>query len=233
MPDNTYGALTIDAQSSTPVLPVFDSGCVATGHHTNSRYKGQWALKFPNHHRVVSVELPQRDKHMQVSVASRWGGVDQDIADTLAHELQDLDAKYEGSRWLYKLQRLLETTSDYHAEYVAIVNNQSEHPSISILSQGLDLGFYGVYDTVNRSTQLAWSTDPDFVQITRAQEPTRYLFHRYPTVKDRPLFIHTENVCSKWYVWKQAFTNVDGVLKAFNVLENFLFKNPEVAEFRR
>ncbi|EMI5828552.1 TPA: hypothetical protein ACH1LG_004660 [Salmonella enterica] len=233
MPDNTYGALTIDAQSSTPVLPVFDSGCVATGHHTNSRYKGQWALKFPNHHRVVSVELPQRDKHMQVSVASRWGGVDQDIADTLAHELQDLDAKYEGSRWLYKLQRLLETTSDYHAEYVAIVNNQSEHPSFSILSQGLDLGFYGVYDTVNRSTQLAWSTDPDFVQITRAQEPTRYLFHRYPTVKDRPLFIHTENVCSKWYVWKQAFTNVDGVLKAFNVLENFLFKNPEVAEFRR
>ncbi|MGF3998918.1 hypothetical protein ACQX8C_14365, partial [Staphylococcus aureus] len=159
--------------------------------------------------------------------------VDQDIADTLAHELQDLDAKYEGSRWLYKLQRLLETTSDYHAEYVAIVNNQSEHPSFSILSQGLDLGFYGVYDTVNRSTQLAWSTDPDFVQITRAQEPTRYLFHRYPTVKDRPLFIHTENVCSKWYVWKQAFTNVDGVLKAFNVLENFLFKNPEVAEFRR
>lgn len=233
MPDNTYGALTIDAQSSTPVLPVFDSGCVATGHHTNSRYKGQWALKFPNHHRVVSVELPQRDKHMQVSVASRWGGVDQDIADTLAHELQDLDAKYEGSRWLYKLQRLLETTSDYHAEYVAIVNNQSEHPSFSILSQGLDLGFYGLYDTVNRSTQLAWSTDPDFVQITRAQEPTRYLFHRYPTVKDRPLFIHTENVCSKWYVWKQAFTNVDGVLKAFNVLENFLFKNPEVAEFRR
>lgn len=233
MPDNTYGALTIDAQSSTPVLPVFDSGCVATGHHTNSRYKGQWALKFPNHHRVVSVELPQRDKHMQVSVASRWGGVDQDIADTLAHELQDLDAKYEGSRWLYKLQRLLETTSDYHAEYVAIVNNQSEHPSFSILSQGLDLGFYGVYDTVNRSTQLAWSTDPDFVQITRAQEPTRYLFHRYPTVKDRPLFIHKENVCSKWYVWKQAFTNVDGVLKAFNVLENFLFKNPEVAEFRR
>lgn len=233
MPDNTYGALTIDAQSSTPVLPVFDSGCVATGHHTNSRYKGQWALKFPNHHRVVSVELPQRDKHMQVSVASRWGGVDQDIADTLAHELQDLDAKYEGSRWLYKLQRLLETTSDYHAEYVAIVNNQSEHPSFSILSQGLDLGFYGVYDTVNRSTQLAWSTDPDFVQITRAQEPTRYLFHRYPTVKDRPLFIHTENVCSKWYVWKQAFTNVDGVLKSFNVLENFLFKNPEVAEFRR
>lgn len=233
MPDNTYGALTIDAQSSTPVLPVFDSGCVATGHHTNSRYKGQWALKFPNHHRVVSVELPQRDKHMQVSVASRWGGVDQDIADTLAHELQDLDAKYEGSRWLYKLQRLLETTSDYHAEYVAIVNNQSEHPSFSILSQGLDLGFYGVYDTVNRSTQLAWSTDPDFVQITRAQEPTRYLFHRYPTVKDRPLFILTENVCSKWYVWKQAFTNVDGVLKAFNVLENFLFKNPEVAEFRR
>ncbi len=233
MPDNTNGALTIDAQSSTPVLPVFDSGCVATGHHTNSRYKGQWALKFPNHHRVVSVELPQRDKHMQVSVASRWGGVDQDIADTLAHELQDLDAKYEGSRWLYKLQRLLETTSDYHAEYVAIVNNQSEHPSFSILSQGLDLGFYGVYDTVNRSTQLAWSTDPDFVQITRAQEPTRYLFHRYPTVKDRPLFIHTENVCSKWYVWKQAFTNVDGVLKAFNVLENFLFKNPEVAEFRR
>ncbi|MGT3783824.1 hypothetical protein ACVTE8_14795 [Staphylococcus aureus] len=232
MPDNTYGALTIDAQSSTPVLPVFDSGCVATGHHTNSRYKGQWALKFPNHHRVVSVELPQRDKHMQVSVASRWGGVDQDIADTLAHELQDLDAKYEGSRWLYKLQRLLETTSDYHAEYVAIVNNQSEHPSFSILSQGLDLGFYGVYDTVNRSTQLAWSTDPDFVQITRAQEPTRYLFHRYPTVKDLPLFIHTENVCSKWYVWKQAFTNVDGVLKAFNVLENFLFKNPEVAEFR-
>lgn len=233
MPDNTYGALTIDAQSSTPVLPVFDSGCVATGHHTNSKYKGQWALKFPNHHRVVSVELPQRDKHMQVSVASRWGGVDQDIADTLAHELQDLDAKYEGSRWLYKLQRLLETTSDYHAEYVAIVNNQSEHPSFSILSQGLDLGFYGVYDTVNRSTRLAWSTDPDFVQITRAQEPTRYLFHRYPTVKDRPLFIHTENVCSKWYVWKQAFTNVDGVLKAFNVLENFLFKNPEVAEFRR
>lgn len=233
MPDNTYGAFTIDAQSSTPVLPVFDSGCVATGHHTNSRYKGQWALKFPNHHRVVSVELPQRDKHMQVSVASRWGGVDQDIADTLAHELQDLDAKYEGSRWLYKLQRLLETTSDYHAEYVSIVNNQSEHPSFSILSQGLDLGFYGVYDTVNRSTQLAWSTDPDFVQITRAQEPTRYLFHRYPTVKDRPLFIHTENVCSKWYVWKQAFTNVDGVLKAFNVLENFLFKNPEVAEFRR
>ncbi len=233
MPDNTYGALTIDAQSSTPVLPVFDSGCVATGHHTNSRYKGQWALKFPNHHRVVSVELPQRDKHMQVSVASRWGGVDQDIADTLAHELQDLDAKYEGSRWLYKLQRLLETTSDYHAEYVAIVNTQSEHPSFSILSQGLALGFYGVYDTVNRSPQLAWSPHPDFVQITRAQEPTRYLFHRYPTVKDRPLFIHTENVCSKWYVWKQAFTNVDGVLKAFNVLENFLFKNPEVAEFRR
>jgi hypothetical protein len=181
MPDNTYGALTIDAQSSTPVLPVFDSGCVATGHHTNSRYKGQWALKFPNHHRVVSVELPQRDKHMQVSVASRWGGVDQDIADTLAHELQDLDAKYEGSRWLYKLQRLLETTSDYHAEYVAIVNNQSEHPSFSILSQGLDLGFYGVYDTVNRSTQLAWSTDPDFVQITRAQEPTRYLRSHRPS----------------------------------------------------
>ncbi|QBX06637.1 hypothetical protein H1O16_gp224 [Burkholderia phage BcepSaruman] len=215
-----------------PVLPVLDVEHVMHGQHTNSWYKGQWSMAHVPGTAHTVVALPQRGKFMDVYTASadleRTEAIGQHIADSL----RDLDSKHAGSRWLYKLHMLMQETGA-DVPYTSIINNMSEHASFSLLSQGIDLGVYGVYDTVNRSVQLVWTTDPDFVQRTRATEPTRYLFHRYPVVRDRPLFIHTENVCAKWYVWKQAFTNVDGVLKAFNVLENFLFKNPEVAEIRR
>jgi hypothetical protein len=116
-------------------------------------------------------------------------------------------------------------------EYVAVINNLSEHATFTLLTSGTTLYLTGVYDTVNSSVRLVWSTEDTFVEEVRRADQTRYVFYRFPPIVDRPLFIYTQLVCSKWYSWTKAFNGVDGLSKAMNALEVLLYKDPTIESF--
>jgi len=169
---------------------------------------------------------------MQTSVIADSEADASRLSSKLCASLTDLDSRFDGARHLYKLQTLLNELSEYddEVEFLALINNTSEHASFSILSHGVAVDVIGVYDVVNRSIRLVWTLDDQFIPNLKATDPTRYLFYRYPIVYDRPLFIYTQSVCAKWYSWSKAFTDTDGVFKCFSALENFLFKNSYLRE---
>jgi hypothetical protein len=231
-----YGSLVLSA--TTPVLPfpIFEHASTLSGTHTESRTRGLYSTLVSDPSLIeATVALPQRNKYMQTSVLSENEVESNRISGRLCSSLSDLDSRFEGARHLYKLQTLLNELAEYDSEieFLAIINNTSEHASFSILSHGVAIDLIGVYDVVNRSVRLVWTIDDHFVTDLKAIDQTRYLFYRFPIVYDRPLFIYTQSVCAKWYSWSKTFTDTDGVFKAFNALENFLFKNPNLPELDR
>jgi len=150
----------------------------------------------------------------------------------LAVGLTSLDTKFENSRQLYKVHQLMLDVGTKTSDFVAVINNESEHCNFNLLAfGGLELEVFGIYDVVNKSIRLMWTTDSSFVSKIKSEDSTRYIFYRFPTLRNRPLFIHTQYVVSKLYKWSLVFDGRDSVLKLFNALENFLYGNPNQPEW--
>lgn len=231
-----YGSLVIAATTPVRQFPMLEGSKPLHGNHTESRTRGLFTtLETGDRWAADTVALPQRNKYMTVTVAAQSNGQSMHTASLLKRSLEDLDSRFEGSRQLYKLNQLMLEieTPNLCGSYVAVINNTSEHATFSLLSSGTPLYLCGVYDIVNSSVRVVWSTDDTFIDTTRRADPTRYVFYRFPMLLDRPLFIHTQLVCSKWYSWCKVFVGVDGIAKAFNALELFLYKDPSVNSFER
>jgi hypothetical protein len=235
MATHVYGSLTLAASSSIEPFTVFEDSRARSGAHTESRFRGLFQTLVDGPSVEAAVALPQRNKYMNTSVVAEDATVANVVSHRLSINLADLDSRFEGARQLYKLQKLQEECSgfDQRLRYMAVINNTSEHASFAILSQKTVVYVIGVYDTVNNSVRLVWTTDDTFVETVREHAPTRYTFYRFPEVYDRPLFLYTQSVCAKWYSWSRTFNGIDGILRAFNALENFLYKNPNLPEINR
>lgn len=230
-----YGALVIAAM--TPVvepLPPLQGG--RSGTHSGAKHRGRWFHKT-NEHLVTETELamPTRDKCLSITT---FGSAASAINRALSDQLVELDSKYEGARQLNKLQKVMDELdgshdADLHLPYLAVINNTASHGWIGLLSRRWPLHLYGVYDTVNTSVQLVWTTEESFVHECRVANMTRYVFYRFPMIENRPLFINTQVVCARWYDWMKSFKGFDAHLRAFNVLETALYLDPHKESFER
>lgn len=231
-----YGSLVIAATTPCRQFPQLEGSKAQHGNHTDSRTRGLFStLTTGGRFTASDVALPQRNKYMAVTTASRTVEESAIAHTRITKGIVDLDSRFDGSRQLYKLNQLM--SEAFHAPgvslpaYVSIINNISEHAHFSLLSEGIRLYLCGIYDTVNSSVRLVWSTDSSFIDGVRCADPMRYVFYRFPTLLDRPLFINTQPVCANWYKWNKAFTGIDGLARAFNALELFLYKDPTVNSY--
>lgn len=232
---HVYGSLVISAQSSVDPLPVFSHPKTRTGDHSGTTNHSRlfntvfWTLVTGPDSATDVVALPQRGKYLTVDTVSDSGDLSDCVNQELAKRLSVIDVQFRGGRQLYKVYHMMNDVKlALDAEFVTVINNEAEHSSFNILSTGFLVELYGIYDVVNNSVQLAWSTDEDFVARCRKVDPTRYVFYRYPPVLDRPLFIYTQYLVSKWWKWSRMYNGRDGLLRAFNALEVFLYKDPTI-----
>jgi hypothetical protein len=227
-----YGSLVLSATTPVTALPIFVDSETIIGRHTESAHKGVYHLLIEGQYAQSVLALPQRNKYTTIRVLADAHADACYLADDLKRQFTDLDSRYDGARLLYKLDR---TMDDLAAEwdpvppYLAIVDNQSEHSYFALLSHSVRTHVIGVFDGVNSSVSLLWTTDPDLIFKIRAKDPTRYVFYRYPDLIDRPMFINTQLVCSRWFSWARTFgSSSDGLLRTFNALETLLYKDPTV-----
>lgn len=222
MQEYLYGSLTLAATTPLNQFPMFNDTRTINGNF--SGYRGSYSMLMPEaiEREVV---IPARNKNMSVYVTA--GPVaSPSLATMLEKSLPELDARFDGARQLYKSSQLMSEIGN-QVPYLAVINNTKEHPYFNILVCGIDLHMIGVYDTVNRSVRLVFTTDPDFIEKVRSADYTRYVFHRFPVVADRPLFLHTQSLISRWYSWSKAFRGPDSILRCFNVLECYVLKDAE------
>lgn len=222
MQEYIYGALTLAATTPLHQFPIFNDSRTINGNF--SGYRGSYSILMPGS-AEREVVLSARSKHMNVYVSADPVSAPV-LADVLEKELPELDARFDGARQLFKSHQLMQDINSY-APYVAVINNTKEHPYFNILVWKSSIYLIGVYDTVNRSVRLVFTTDPEFIDKVRADNYTRYVFHRFPVVQDRPLFLHTQSLISRWYSWSKAFRGPDSVLRCFNVLECYILKDAE------
>jgi hypothetical protein len=180
------------------------------------------------------VHLPQRNKEFYLATYSGHEENARRVNDHLKTALPDMEAQFEASRQLYKFNRIQKDIVAHPKcqGFVSLIVNNGDHRHLAILSQWQDLHLYGVYDLVNSSVRLVWTDDEWFIQDVRSQDYTRYIFYRYPVVQDRPMFFYPQSLCSKWWNWVRQFQGPEGVLKAFNSLELFLYKEPELPSLK-
>jgi hypothetical protein len=236
-PSHVYGSLVISAGTQVPSLPVFADPKTRRGDHSGrSDHQHDhnqvfntvfWTLSTGDHGATDVVALPQRNKYMTIDTVSDSSDLSECVNMELHDKLAVIDSQFKGGRQLYKVYHMMnEIAAQLDADFVSVINNESDHSSFNILSHGFILDVFGIYDVVNKSVQLAWSTDEEFINLCRAPEPTRYIFYRYPSVLDRPLFIYTQYLCAKWWKWQRNFGGDDAaILMAFNALEGFLYKD--------
>jgi hypothetical protein len=230
-----YGSLTIAATTPIRQFPQLEGSKPQHGNHTQSRTRGLFStLELGDRWAAETVALPQRNKYMTVTVLADKKPQSEHTALLLKEKLADLDSRFDGARQLYKLHRLLLEVDDElviaadHGGYAAVINNLSEHATFTLMSSGKVIHLTGIFDAVNSSVRLAWTTEDGFIEEIRRADPTRYVFYRFPPIVDRPVFIYTQLVCSKWYSWTKAFTGTDGLSKAMNALEVLLYKDPSI-----
>lgn len=211
-----HGALTIAAQAPVSTLAPFKGVEVETGRFfaSSARHIG-YVVTRGNWECAADTCHDGRIFTYYVAADGHSGEHAKRIDTFLTSPERNTSAK-----WTDQMDALRKSV-DFGFGYAVMLDNES---GISLLSHKKALYLVGIYDTVVGSVRLAWSTDHDFVSKVKAPEPARYLIYRYPTISSKSVFIHAGNVASKWYVWSKAFTGTDGVLRAFNVLENFLFK---------
>lgn len=222
MQDYIYGSLTLAATTPLHPFPIFNDTRTVNGNLAG--YRGSYSLLMAQA-AEKEVVLPARGKYMSVYVSSDPMSAPV-LAGILGAALPELDARFDGARQLYKSHQLMTDINSY-APYVAVINNTKDHPYFNILVWETALYLIGVYDTVNRSVRLVFTTDPEFVEKVRSADFTRYVFYRFPVVTNRPLFMHTQSLISRWYNWAKAFRGPDSVLRCFNVLECYILKDAE------
>lgn len=227
---SVYGSVMLAAVTPVKPFSVFRDPETKQGAHTESRFRGLYSLLISSLNKTEDVvALPQRNKYLTVSVISESRLASRTITTKLNELLTEIDSRFDGARNLYKMNQMMaDVTWVSDDPYIAIINNQSDHSYFIVLAEKIQLHITGCYDIVNKSVRLMFSTDDSWIQDIRDQEPTRYVFYRYPVIFNRPLFIHTQSLCSRWYSWGNTFTETDGLLKAFNALEAVLYKNPNL-----
>lgn len=226
-----YGSICLSStEAALKPFPQMYAG-VAKFHHTSHPQRGlvqvcsmtaNWAGK--------EVHLPQRSKSYQLYAIGeqQWCST---VVDYLAGELPKMESQHEQARQLFKLNEYMKDMKRLPRSqaYVAMLINNGDHAHVGLLSQWNDLNLIGVYDSVNSSVRLVWTDDEYFVTDVRNVDPGRYVFYRFPMLVDRPLFLYSQALCSKWSKWMKTFgSGPDAVLKAFNSLELFLYKEPEL-----
>jgi len=229
-----YGSLVLHATTPVQEFPVFVDSNTITGFHMENRVKGLYSFLIDGDFEEIEIPLPTRNKYLTVTAIGDEPYT-QKILNDCAGKLQEIDSMFEGARHLFKMQKLMDDLEHSYAPYVPpyliCVNNTSHHSYFTLLTQGLLIRIYGVYDTVNRSVRLVWTNDDRFVAHCRESEPTRYIFYRYPVFDNRPVFLYTQVLCSKWAEWNRIFNGPDGVLKSFNALERFIYKDPRIESY--
>jgi hypothetical protein len=221
-----YGSLVLAATTPVQDFPVFLDPNTLKGSHALHPFKGQYSLLIDGDFEELEVPLPSRNKYLTVTVLSEHESDRIHLANFCEDKLVAIDSMFEGARHLYKMQMLMDDLA-YDEPYIICINNQSNHSYFTLLTNGHTLYVYGIYDTVNRSVRIVWTSDPQFLDNTK--NGTRYVFYRYPVLKNRPMFIYSQAIISKWAEWVKIFNQPDGLLRSFNALEQFLYKDPTVA----
>lgn len=228
-----YGSLVLHATTQVQEFPRLVDANTIKGFHMENRLKGVYSLLIDGDFEELEIPLPTRNKYLTVTVLAEQESALANLAALCELKLPEIDSMFEGARHLFKMQQMMDDFSKTVTDpYIICINNNSQHSYFTLLAHGVPLYLYGVYDTVNRSVRLVWTSDAQFIGSCRAVEPTRYVFYRFPVLENRPLFLYTQNLCARWYEWNRIFTGSDGILKAFNTIENLLFKNPHVETFK-
>lgn len=222
-----YGSLVLaSTDAAVKIWPQFIDALVY--HQTQHPVRGTLRLAGTSDPDVI--HLPQRSKSYLVSV-NAGPSLKNRILSWLGHHLPNLESEYEATRQLYKFHRYMQDIKELDPlgyPYVAHMVSQGDQNHLGILAQGQSLLMFGVYDTIGGSVQLVWTTDAHLMEDVRAADPNRYVFYRFPTLIDRPLFLFSPALVSKWINWVKKFQGPDCVLRAFNALELYLYKDAEV-----
>ena len=218
-----YGGVVLHAERQH--VPLIDMPALSglqsrAGHHIPSRSNGTWFEI--NSVPATEIYLPQRYKHLTLSTTNESTRI------PLFTGLEELDSLYVGERQSYKLNKLLETIDDPFAAVVNIASAVSEGSPVSgsfyLFSNTTPLHMALVFDAEENSVQLVWST-LDFKLDMQARNLFRYVFFPLPTIVNRAVFAHTQNLCAKWWKLTKNFgSNKHGLLRAANALELILYK---------
>ncbi|BAG41702.1 hypothetical protein [Ralstonia phage phiRSL1] len=222
-----YASLVLSANGPQSNFPQFEDP--HTWNHTPHRYRGECqvqAAQVP----PVAIHVPQRAKSFSVFTV---GSTPEAVNSVLEERLPLMEAEFESSRQLYKLHRIQQQILLHSWLFTSFMVNSGQHGHLAVMTRGRTVYVIGVYDTVNNGVRLVLTTDQWFVQDTRQHDFPRYVYYRFPDLNDRPLFLYSQALCGKWWKWSQTHTGVDGVLKCFNSLEHYLFKDPEVPTLTR
>jgi hypothetical protein len=229
MKPTLFGSLVLHAERPVPVLDITDLKDLPqrSGQHVKGRYNGRWAEV--NSMEPVEIYLPQRYKNLTLSTTNP------NTIPQLSSGLEELDSKYTDSRQLYKLNCLLAEVNSEFAATVNIASAEQEGNPISgafyLFSRCTPLYFALVFDVEETSVQLVWST-VDFKTHMQTRNLFRYVFFAFKPIVDRPIFIHTQSLCSRWWQFTRAFGNEKhSLLKAANALELQLYKDPNVKSY--
>lgn len=217
------GSLVIHATQPVAELPVPELSELATraGRHVEGKYNGSYREYFDVP--PMDILIPQRYKSMSLLAP-------ENVRHSLAEHLSVLDSQYEGARQLYKLQRLMDKMPD---QWHAVVNvshsgadGLAQSGAFYVMSASDPMFVTLVFDSLTGSVQLVWSTF-DIKARLRQLQAMNYSFFSMPTQRHSPLFVPSQNLCSKW--WRLSNTFKDSrwsLIKTCNALEMMLYKNP-------
>ncbi len=224
-----FGSLVLHAERAVPPIdiPLLKGLPQKIGSHVNGRFNGSW-LEVTNVD-VTESYLPQRFKRLSIAVTN------DDARVPLIGGLEELDAMYPEARQLYKLNRLLLSLDSQNHSFASVVNIASAvqdenlvSGSFYLLSLGQPIYLSLVFDVEENSVQLMWATF-DFKANIQSRGLFRYVFLSLGVVQDRPVFVHTQNLCARWWRLVKNFgEGRHGLLTAGNSLELMLFKDPNI-----
>lgn len=223
-----YGSLVLaSTEAAIKSWPQFDDSTPYQYNQTQHPVRG--LLRLAGIDSPAEVHLPQRSKSYYVSVGSPMRSHEASVLSSICNILPHMESEYEATRQLYKLHMIMVGLRARSAfPYLSHVISQGDSNHVGILAQGITLYVLGVYDTIARSVQLVWTDDEYFMSDLRAREPGRYVFYRFPDLSNRPLFLFSPALVSKWLGWTKKFQGPDCLLKSFNALELYLYKDAEI-----
>lgn len=225
-----YGSLILaSTEAAVKSWPQFEDVYTRVHRYNQTQHPVRGLLSLSGIETPAEVHLPQRSKSYYVSVNSPSQGYEAKALASIRDVLPHMESEYESARQLYKLHMIMAGLKSFSpSPYVSHVVSQGDSNHVGILVRGLTLYVTGVYDTIARSVQLVWTDDEYFLSDLRAREPGRYVFYRFPDLSNRPLFLFSPALVSKWLRWVTKFQGPDCLLKSFNALELYLYKDAEI-----
>lgn len=223
-----YGSLCLSATSYQKSFPQFENA--KASYHTPHKFRGRLDVLVDEDVQMDTTFLPTRQKQMSIYTSSSTEGWSSEVNEQLIHRIEQMESSFGYARQLYKLYRIQQdiVQQPESRSFLSMIVNDGQHGHTGLLSNDRNFYIYGIYDVVNSGVRIVWTTDEWFVSDVRETDYTRYVFYRLPVLRDRPLFLYSQALCSKWYGWTNQFTGTDGLLKSFNALETYLYKEPEI-----